>query len=95
MTEGCGNIRYKLWNQVDHLDHGLVDGDFKKGIYTLETPVKSGLISWKQLFNHMSESAWTALLCHSAGLDYVLFLTDRMVDALAQIYAPYCCDHHS
>lgn len=33
----CGNIRYKLWNQVDHIDHGLVDGDFKKGIYTLET----------------------------------------------------------
>lgn len=37
LPEGCGNIRYKLWNQVDHLDHGLVDGDFKKGIYTLET----------------------------------------------------------
>lgn len=37
LPEGCGNIRYKLWNQVDHIDHGLVDGDFKKGIYTLET----------------------------------------------------------
>lgn len=37
LPEGRGNIRYKLWNQVDHLDHGLVDGDFRKGIYTLET----------------------------------------------------------
>jgi len=37
LPEGCGNIRYKLWNQVDHVDHGIVDGDFKKGIYTLET----------------------------------------------------------
>lgn len=37
LPEGCGNIRYKLWNQLDHIDHGLVDGDFKKGIYTLET----------------------------------------------------------
>lgn len=37
MPKGRGNIRYKLWNQVDHIDHGLVDGDFKKGIYTLET----------------------------------------------------------
>lgn len=33
----CGNIRYKLWNQKDHMDHGLVNGDFKQGIYTLET----------------------------------------------------------
>ena len=37
LPEGCGNIRYKLWNQLDHIDHGIVDGDFKKGIYTLET----------------------------------------------------------
>lgn len=37
LPKGCGNIRYKLWNQMDHIDHGLVDGDFKKGIYTLET----------------------------------------------------------
>lgn len=37
LPEGCGNIRYKLWNQVDHIDHGLVNGDFKQGIYTLET----------------------------------------------------------
>lgn len=37
LPEGRGNIRYKLWNQVDHIDHGLVDGDIKKGIYTLET----------------------------------------------------------
>lgn len=37
LPENCGNIRYKLWNQADHIDHGLVDGDFKKGIYTLET----------------------------------------------------------
>ncbi len=37
LPEGCGNIRYKLWNQVDHIDHGLVDGDIKKGIYTLES----------------------------------------------------------
>ncbi|MCD8014895.1 MAG: hypothetical protein LUG99_17315 [Lachnospiraceae bacterium] len=37
LPQGVGNIRYKLWNQVDHIEHGLVDGDFKKGIYTLET----------------------------------------------------------
>lgn len=37
LPDGCGNIRYKLWNQVDHIDHGLVDGDIKKGIYTLES----------------------------------------------------------
>lgn len=37
LPPGCGNIRYKLWNPADHIDHGLVDGDFKKGIYTLET----------------------------------------------------------
>lgn len=37
LPENCGNIRYKLWNQVDHIDHGLVDGDFHKGIYTMET----------------------------------------------------------
>ena len=37
LPEGCGNIRYKLWNQMDHQDHGLVNGDFKQGIYTLET----------------------------------------------------------
>lgn len=37
LPSGCGNIRYKLWNPVDHIDHGLVDGDIKKGIYTLET----------------------------------------------------------
>ncbi|MCD7956120.1 MAG: hypothetical protein LUG93_10330 [Lachnospiraceae bacterium] len=37
LPEGCGNIRYKLWNQVDHQDHGMINGDFKNGIYTLET----------------------------------------------------------
>ena len=37
LPENCGNIRYKLWNQRDHIDHGLVNGDFKQGIYTLET----------------------------------------------------------
>lgn len=37
LPEGVGNIRYKLWNQVDHIDHGIVNGDFKQGIYTLET----------------------------------------------------------
>ncbi len=37
LPEGCGNIRYKLWNQKDHMNHGLVNGDFKQGIYTLET----------------------------------------------------------
>ena len=37
LPQGCGNIRYKLWNQMDHIDHGLVNGDFKQGIYTLET----------------------------------------------------------
>lgn len=36
LPEGCGNIRYKLWNQMDHIDHGLVNGDMKQGIYTLE-----------------------------------------------------------
>ncbi len=37
LPEGCGNIRYKLWNQVDHQEHGMINGDFKNGIYTLET----------------------------------------------------------
>lgn len=37
LPNGAGNIRYKLWNPVDHVDHGLVDGDYKKGIYTLES----------------------------------------------------------
>lgn len=37
LPKGCGNIRYKLWNQLDHIDHGIVNGDFKQGIYTLET----------------------------------------------------------
>lgn len=36
LPEGVGNIRYKLWNQMDHIDHGLVNGDMKQGIYTLE-----------------------------------------------------------
>lgn len=37
LPQNCGNIRYKLWNPMDHMDHGIVDGDFRKGIYTLET----------------------------------------------------------
>lgn len=36
LPEGVGNIRYKLWNQLDHIDHGLVNGDIKQGIFTLE-----------------------------------------------------------
>ncbi len=36
LPEGVGNIRYKIWNQLDHIDHGLVNGDIKQGIYTLE-----------------------------------------------------------
>lgn len=36
LPKGVGNIRYKLWNQLDHIDHGLVNGDMKQGIYTLE-----------------------------------------------------------
>ena len=36
LPKGVGNIRYKLWNQMDHIDHGLVNGDMKQGIYTLE-----------------------------------------------------------
>lgn len=37
LPKDCGNIRYKLWNQKDHKDHGLVNGNFRQGIYTLET----------------------------------------------------------
>ncbi len=36
--EGVGNIRYKIWNQADHWDHGFINGvDKTDGIYTVET----------------------------------------------------------
>ncbi|TIC82757.1 hypothetical protein E8D37_08700 [Nocardioides sp. GY 10127] len=36
--EGVGNIRYKIWNQADHWDHGFINGvDKTDGIYTVES----------------------------------------------------------
>ncbi|HTR93004.1 MAG TPA: hypothetical protein VMI73_14825 [Trebonia sp.] len=33
-----GNIRYKIWNQADHWDHGYINGkDKTDGIYTVES----------------------------------------------------------
>lgn len=38
MPEGCGNLRYKIWNPVDHWDHHFVNGtDDKDGVWSLET----------------------------------------------------------
>jgi hypothetical protein len=36
--EGIGNLRYKIWNQADHWDHGFINGvDKSGGIYTVES----------------------------------------------------------
>jgi len=38
MPEGVGNLRYKIWNQADHWDHGFINGvDKSGGIYTVES----------------------------------------------------------
>ncbi len=38
MPEGRGNIKYKIWNQADHWDHGFINGvDKSDGIYTVES----------------------------------------------------------
>lgn len=38
LPEGRGNLRYKLWNPVDHWDHRFVNGvDDKDGVWSLET----------------------------------------------------------
>lgn len=38
MVEGQGNLRYKLWNPVDHWDHKYVNGtDDKDGVWSMET----------------------------------------------------------
>ena len=38
MTEGMGNLRYKLWNPIDHWDHKFVNGENDKdGVWSLET----------------------------------------------------------
>ncbi len=35
---GQGNLRYKLWNQLDHWDHGFINGvDDTDGIWSVET----------------------------------------------------------
>lgn len=36
--DGVGNLRYKIWNQADHWDHGFINGvDKTDGIYTVES----------------------------------------------------------
>ena len=38
MPEGCGNLRAKIWNPLDHWEHKYVNGkDASDGIWTLET----------------------------------------------------------
>lgn len=38
MPGGQGNIKYKIWNQADHWDHGFINGtDKSDGIYTVES----------------------------------------------------------
>ncbi|MCD8008111.1 MAG: hypothetical protein LUF68_04145 [Clostridiales bacterium] len=38
MPEGRGNLRYKIWNPVDHWDHNFVNGvDDKDGVWSMET----------------------------------------------------------
>lgn len=38
MPAGKGNIKYKIWNQADHHDHGFINGkDKADGIYTVES----------------------------------------------------------
>lgn len=35
---GQGNLRYKIWNPIEHIDHHFVNGkDGSDGVYTLET----------------------------------------------------------
>lgn len=38
LPEGRGNLRYKIWNPVDHWDHRFVNGENDKdGVWSLET----------------------------------------------------------
>ena len=38
LPEGRGNLRYKIWNPVDHWDHRFVNGkDDKDGVWSIET----------------------------------------------------------
>lgn len=38
MPKGHGNLRYKIWNPADHIDHGFINGKDKSGgIYTVES----------------------------------------------------------
>ena len=38
MPEGQGNLRYKVWNPLDHWDHKFVNGvDDREGIWSMET----------------------------------------------------------
>jgi len=38
MIPGQGNLRYKIWNPVDHWDHKFVNGeDNKDGVWSIET----------------------------------------------------------
>lgn len=38
MPEGQGNLKYKIWNPLDHWDHGFVNGrDKMDGIWTVES----------------------------------------------------------
>jgi hypothetical protein len=38
MVKGQGNLKYKIWNQADHWDHGFINGkDRSGGIYTVES----------------------------------------------------------
>ncbi len=76
LPEGCGNIRYKLWNPVDHLDHGLVDGDYSKGIYTLEsldmgggdTPIRSVRHNFDVRDYGVSEEKYQELMDAGVGI---------------------------
>jgi hypothetical protein len=38
MPDGKGNLRYKIWNPLDHWDHKFINGeDDKDGVWSLET----------------------------------------------------------
>lgn len=38
MAEGQGNLRYKIWNPLDHWDHRFVNGENDKdGVWSMET----------------------------------------------------------
>lgn len=38
LPEGRGNLRYKIWNPVDHWDHKFINGvDDKDGVWSVET----------------------------------------------------------